>query len=457
MIAADQIAAAVAAGEVAARDVIEDTLLRIERAASLNAFTAVFAAQALADADALDAAIAAGKPVGPLAGVPFAVKNLFDVAGVITLAGSIIERGSPPADRDATLVARLKAAGAILVGTLNMDEYAYGFSTENAHYGPTRNPHDPNHIAGGSSGGSAAAVAAGLVPLTLGSDTNGSIRVPASLCGVYGMKPTLGRLSRQGAFPFVESLDHTGLFAASPRELALAYDVLQGADPEDPICERGAEPALSRLDDNRDFKVGVLGGWFTRGAFPEALSALDQAALALNAEPVELAGAEAARAAAFSLTASEGAHLHAQALRTRPLDFDPAVRDRLLAGALLPEGVAEAAHRYRPIFRDAAARLFERFDVLLALATPCTAPGIGQATMTMAGEPVSVRKTLGAYTQPISYIGLPVVTAPLSRPGQMPIGVQVIAPAWREDLALAVAARLDRLGVAAVHDPKAFA
>ena len=163
--------------------------------------------RALAAAAVVDAALAAGGDPGPLAGVPFAVKNLYDVAGLATIAGSCIDRDRAPAARDAALVRRLTNAGAVLVGALNMDEYAYGFSTENTHYGATRNPHDPTRIAGGSSGGSAAAVAASLVPLALGSDTNGSIRVPAALSGVFGLRPTYGRLSRAGMRLFAASID----------------------------------------------------------------------------------------------------------------------------------------------------------------------------------------------------------------------------------------------------------
>ncbi|CAN5448265.1 AtzE family amidohydrolase [soil metagenome] len=451
------IAADVHDGLTTARAETEATLAGIAaRNAALNAFTAVFEGRALAQADAIDADLAAGRSVGPLAGVPFAVKNLFDIEGVTTIAGSKIRREAPPAAHDATAIQRLTAAGAVLVGALNMDEFAYGFVTENAHDGPTHNPHDLSRIAGGSSGGSAAAVAGGLVPLSLGSDTNGSIRIPASLCGVFGLKPTLGRLSRQGAFPFVESLDHIGPFARSVADLALAYDLMQGPDALDPLCRRPAEPAAQRLQAIADapLRVGLLGGWFAQGAFPEVLEALEIVADALQARRgVELPGAEMARAAAFCLTPAEASHLHLEDLKRRPLDYDPAVRDRLLAGALLPDGVAEAARRYRPIFRDAVARVFQDFDILLAPASVCPAPGIGQTTLEMGGVQVSVRKNLGAYTQPISYIGLPVVTVPVNRPGKLPIGVQIIAPAWREDLALAAALRLEQAGVVAAHRP----
>src|SRR5437588_161835 len=208
---AADIAAAVAAGRVRVGEVIEGALARIAvRNGALNAFTAVVAERARERARALDAARAAGKPLGPLAGVPFAVKNLFDVAGLPTLAGSKINRSHPAARRDATLIERLEAAGAVLVGALNMGEYAYDFTGENVHDGPSRNPHDMTRMTGGSSGGSGAAVAGGLVPVALGSDTNGSIRVPASLCGLFGLKPTYGRPSRARPFPFVGRLAHVG-------------------------------------------------------------------------------------------------------------------------------------------------------------------------------------------------------------------------------------------------------
>src|SRR5450755_3358371 len=201
------IAAEVRAGRQSALETVRESLERIDaHNGAINAFTAVIADRAMAAAKAIDAVRAGGGDPGPLAGVPFAVKNLFDVRGITTIAGSRIDATNAPAVRDATLVARLESAGAILVGALNMDEYAFGFSTQNTHYGATRNPHDVARIAGGSSGGSAAAVAAGLAPLTLGSDTNGSIRVPAAFCGILGLKPTYGRISRQGAFLFAQSL-----------------------------------------------------------------------------------------------------------------------------------------------------------------------------------------------------------------------------------------------------------
>jgi len=248
------IAAAVRGGTLSAVEVAEATLARIAaRDPALNSFTAVTEARALADARAVDVALARGDDPGPLAGAPFAVKNLFDVAGLVTIAGSKIDRERPPATADATIVRRLAAAGAVLVGALNMYEYAYGSTTENTHYGPAHNPHDPARVAGGSSGGSGAAVAGGLVPLALGSDTNGSIRVPASLCGIFGLKPTYGRLSRAGARLFAASLDHVGPLARSVGDLAATYDAMQGPDPRDPACAgREVEPVLPEIERGAD-------------------------------------------------------------------------------------------------------------------------------------------------------------------------------------------------------------
>jgi Asp-tRNA(Asn)/Glu-tRNA(Gln) amidotransferase A subunit family amidase len=198
----------------------------------------------------------------------------------------------------AAAIARLEAQGAVLVGALNMGEYAYDFTGENVHYGASRNPHDVSRMPGGSSGGSGAAVAGGLVPLALGSDTNGSIRVPASLCGIFGLKPTYGRLSRAGTFPFVASLDHVGPLARGVRDLALAYDAMQGYDRDDPVCtDRPPEPVSSVLDrGSDDLRIAVAGDYFRVGALPEAQTALERVAAALSVKSeIEIPGARQAR------------------------------------------------------------------------------------------------------------------------------------------------------------------
>jgi AtzE family amidohydrolase len=330
-----------------------------------------------------------------------------------------------------------------------MDEYAYGFTTENSHYGPCRNPHDRQRVAGGSSGGSAAAVAGGLVPLSLGSDTNGSIRVPASLCGIFGLKPTYGRLSRAGARLFAASLDHVGPFARSVEDLAAAYDAMQGPDPRDPACAgRPVEPASGELGRGvSGLRVAVLGGHFA-SAGPAAAAAVATVAKALGADRIiEIPEAARARAAAFVITAAEGANLHLADLKSRAADFDPMTRDRFLAGALVPAAWVVQAQRFRAWYREQVLSLFGDVDILLAPATPCPAPLIGQETIEIDGATVPARPFLGVYTQPLSFIGLPIVAVPLKEPGALPVGVQVIAAPWREADALRAAWALQRDGV----------
>jgi aspartyl-tRNA(Asn)/glutamyl-tRNA(Gln) amidotransferase subunit A len=435
-----------------AGEVIAATLARIERLDPvLNAFTAVLADRALARAAAIDKAVASGQRPGPLAGVPFAVKNLIDVAGLATVAGSKINRDHQPATVDAPLVNRLEAAGAILVGALNMGEYAYDFTGENAHDGPSRNPHDTTRMSGGSSGGSGSAVGGGLVPLALGSDTNGSIRVPSSFCGLFGLKPTYGRLTRAGSFPFVSSLDHLGPLCRSTADLAASYDAMQGYDPADLVCvDRAAEPVSGMLDAGiGGLRIGSAGGYFRAGASAEALMALDAAAAALDVtETVTIPEAQRARSAAYIISTTEGAALHLDRLRSRPDDFDADVRDRLIAGALVPASAVVQAQKFRRWYRDQMLRLFEHVDAILAPATPCVAPFIGQKTFVLDGQEMPLRPNIGIYTQPISFIGLPVVAVPVPTASGLPIGVQIITAPWREDLALRIARALEVAGVA---------
>jgi len=447
---------AVRSGKKTASTVVEASLARIaHRNPTLNAFTEVTAERARERARMLDAARAAGGRLGPLAGVPFAVKNLFDVAGIATLAGSKINRDRPPAHSDATLIERLEAAGAVLVGALNMGEYAYDFTGENVHDGPSRNPHDTARMTGGSSGGSGAAVAGGLVPLSLGSDTNGSIRVPSSLCGLFGLKPTFGRLSRAGSFPFVASLDHLGPLARTARDLALTYDAMQGPDAEDPACAgRPLELATPELERGLEgLRVAVAGGYFRKGLTTEAKIALERVTVAAGAARViEIPEAHRARAAAYVITSAEGAEVHLGRLRTRAADFDPAVRDRLIAGAMVPAPMVQRAQRFRRWYRNHVLALFDEVDAIIAPATPCTAPLIGQKTFMIDGAEQPLRPNMGLYTQPISFIGLPVVAVPIPlRP--LPIGVQVIAAPWREDVALRIAYALEQAGVAQAPRP----
>jgi AtzE family amidohydrolase len=444
-------AAAVAAGRLTAVALAEAALERVARVdGTINAFTATTPERALAEAAAIDAKRAAGATLPPLAGVPYAVKNLFDIEGVVTRAGAKINRDRPAAGRDSALVERMRASGAVLVGALNMDEYAFGFTTENSHDGPTRNPHDVTRVAGGSSGGSAAAIAAAMVPLTLGTDTNGSIRVPSSLCGVFGIKPTYGRLSRRGAYLFAASLDHVGPFARDARDLAAVYDALQGRDPLDPAqAPMAEEPATPLLPLGvAGLRCAVAGGYFEANATAHAREAVEVVARALGATArVELTEAARARAAAFVITAAEGSQLHIGDLRSRAEDFDPLIRDRFLANALTPAAWLMQAQRFRRWFLRSTLSALADIDILLAAATPVAATPLGAETFDLNGTAVPARPSMGLLTQPLSFIGLPIVTVPVVLPGRLPIGVQLIAKPWREADALRAAAWLADRGV----------
>lgn len=448
---AHAIAASIKAGTVTAEAVTTEHLSRIASDNDgLAAFTDVTADRALAEARAIDRRRAAGEALPPLAGVPYAVKNLFDIKGLPTRAGSRINRERPASTRDATAVERMAEAGAVLLGGLNMGEYAYDFTGINPHDGPSRNPHDRSRMTGGSSGGSAAAVAAGLAPIALGSDTNGSIRVPASLAGLFGLKPTYGALSRGGTFPFVASLDHVGPLARSVMDLALTHDAMAGLDPRDAACVRPAgAPLAGQVDAGiAGLRIARAGDYFARAGTAEAFAAVDTVASALGVtETVIVPEAHRARAAAYVITMIEGAALHLDRLRERHADYDPDVRDRLIAGAMLPGTWYAKAQKFRRWFRDELVALFGSVDAILAPATPVVAPRISEKTFVLDGVELPVRPNMGIYTQPISFIGLPVVAVPTWTASGLPIGVQIITAPGREDIALRIARQLEKDGV----------
>ena len=425
------IAGHVRSGSLSAVAVAQEALRRINASDSLLAVTRCLADRALHEAATVDAKIARGEDPGALAGVPYAVKDLFDVAGLPTTAGAARLEFADPAPADAVAIARLQAAGAVLVATLNMDEFAYGFVTDNARWGITRNPHDRACFAGGSSGGSAAAVAGGLVSFALGSDTNGSIRIPAGLCGVFGIKPTHGALPMTGVYPFVDTFDDIGFFTRTARDLALI----------DAVVRDHAAPVTGAA------KAAVLGGWFAQNLTAEMHDALAELTDALAPLPVvDVAGVAQARSAAFLITAYEGGTLHAPALRQDALSYDPATRDRLIAGAALPAALHAEALAVRDRFAVQFQALFDRFDVLIAPVAMGPAPRIDHPVVIIDGEEKPARANLGLLTQPISFLGLPVVTVPLAVPG-MPLGVQLIGAKGSDHRLMAYAADLERKGI----------
>ena len=424
-----EIANAVRTGSRTAESVTLDALDRIAQLnPQLRAVTRTLTDRALRRARFVDSQVARGIDPGMLAGVPFGVKDLFDIEGLPNTAGAQMRQAAPCAHTDAAAICRLEAAGAVLIATLNMDAYAYGFVTDNAFHGITRNPNDIERFAGGSSGGSAAAVAGQILPLTLGSDTNGSIRVPAALCGIYGLKPTHNGLPMDGVFPFVQSLDDIGPFTSSLADLKLSYEVLQGAklDPLSPASLR----------------VGRLGGWFNQNLDPGLVTALVAIDRALGGLPVvDLAEAESARSAAFVLTAMEGGAGHIDSLRRAAMAYDPGVRDRLIAGALLPTPVLREMQAFRTMFTGRINEVFERFDVLLAPTVGCRAPRIDDPYIDVRGSRVPARSHLGMLTQPLSFAGLPVLAVPLPVTG-LPLGVQLVGAPGGESKLFALAEML---------------
>lgn len=374
---------------------------------------------------------------GPLAGLPYFAKDLFDIEGEPTVAASPPRFRTRAAMRDATLVARLRAAGAVLLGTSNMDALAYGFATSTACYGIALNPHDPSRLCGGSSGGSAALVAAGVVPFALGSDTNGSIRVPAALCGVWGLKPTYGRLSRTGCWPLSHDLDHTGLLARDLDMLERVFAVLDGFDATDPAS--AAAPDLPAVRPRRP-RVALAGGYFNQCLEPAVTLALTDTARRLNALGlIDLPLAAEARAAAYVLTAAQGACVNRAELTDDYASMDPACRARLAAGLGVPYEWVDRAQRLRRHYARRLTSIFADIDIILAPAVPCLAPPIDQQEMRLGDTVLPMRAALGLFTQPISFAGLPVLTVPVDTVGGLPTGMQLIAAPWREDLLFAAA------------------
>lgn len=421
-----------------AQEVVSHYLEMIERYdVSMNSVTRLLKDRALYAATKVDAFIAEGKDPGVLAGVPFGVKDLFDVKGEVTTAGSKLLSKNHPAEQDAKVIQRLCAAGAIPVATLNMDEFAYGFVTDNAHHGMTHNPHDVSRFAGGSSGGSAASVGGGILPFSLGSDTNGSIRVPASFCGVWGIRPTYGVLSMQGVYPFAESFDTIGPFCQTIEDLKTVFKVMAE------VITNTSFSSISSL------RIGQLGGWFERDVDQDILDVIQEVVRCFSKQgKIDLPYIEQVRAASYLMTASEGGKLHLPNLRTKPMEYDPATRERLMAGALLPVSSYLKAKEIQFWFQQYLDNIFKEYDLLIAPAVGSIAPQIDNPVVFVDGKPVSARVNLGIYTQPFSMSHCPVLSVPIHRDGKLPIGLQLIAKPHQEQLLFAVGSLLEKNGIA---------
>jgi aspartyl-tRNA(Asn)/glutamyl-tRNA(Gln) amidotransferase subunit A len=411
----------------------------------LNAFISLTADEALAAAKAAEAEVAAGNWRGPLHGIPVSVKDIFAVAGVPNTAGSKVFAGRV-AGSDCEVVRRLKAAGAVIFGKSHLHEFAYGVTSTNPHYGPARNPWNPDHIPGGSSGGSAAAVAAGIGYGSMGSDTGGSIRIPAALCGVSGLKPTYGRVSRAGVFPLAWSLDHCGPLARTARDLAAILEAVAGFDPADPASAGVpvGDYLAALTGDLRGLRLGVAANFFFDDVSPEVERAVREAVkvlagLGAELREVALPFIEYAGPAATAISLAEAAAFHRPLLAERAPDYGFDVRARLEFGLWLPAAVYLHAQRARRLILGQMLEAFRDVDVLVTPATPVTAPGVGQARVEINGREYDVRSTLTRFSSPFNLAGLPALAIPCGFDGRgLPIGLQVVGRPFDEGTVLRV-------------------
>lgn len=349
-----------------------------------------------------------------LSGLRYFAKDLFDIEGHVTKAGSGALSKNSPAEQSADIIGQLDGAGALFMGTSNMEALAYGFVTNSPLYGMAKNPFDLKRICGGSSGGSAALVAAGLADFALGTDTSGSIRVPAAFTGVYGLKPTRGRLSHSGVVPLSPTLDRVGLFASDPETLKKVFECIDNGVEAVPAST--ARPRIAKL-----------GGYFAGGLSTPVHTAIkDFCERHAITHTTELAGAEKARAAAYIIVAAEAAAVHQTGLRENPELFDPETRTRLLAAQAIPAPWLEKAFEQKQLFQQSCDKAFENFDVLIAPCVPCIAPAVKEVLAPPKEGQSPLRASLGVYTQPISLVGLPVVALPLLTKAGLPTAVQLI-------------------------------
>jgi aspartyl-tRNA(Asn)/glutamyl-tRNA(Gln) amidotransferase subunit A len=433
------------AGELSPSEAVADCLARIEQFdEGVNAYITVRAEEALAEAEALERS----SERGPLWGVPLAVKDVIDVAGARTTAASRILADNVAA-HDATTVARLRAAGAVIAGKLNTHEFAYGAMTTSPHFGPCRNPWDAERICGGSSGGSGAAVAAGLAAATLGTDTGGSVRIPACFCGVTGLRPSTGRVSNRGVVPVSWTFDTVGPLARSAEDCALVLQVIAGHDPEDPTTTKAPVPDYGdQLTAGvNGVRVGVLRDRFEVGIDPRVSAAVGASVSELERLGARLVDIRApvldhAGVAQQLIMLPEAASAHGDWLRERLPDYGSDVRARLLAGLLLPSTASATGQRARRWLYGEALALFGQVDVLVAPAMPIVAPRIGEETVEIDGLQVPYRLSFIDYNSPWSVLGLPAASVPAGLVDGLPVGLAIIGPRLAEGLVLRVAHRL---------------
>jgi aspartyl-tRNA(Asn)/glutamyl-tRNA(Gln) amidotransferase subunit A len=415
---------------------------------TLKSFVTVCDDAALDAARAAEAELMAGRIAGPLHGVPIGLKDLFETAGVRTTGGSKILADFVPAE-DCTVVTRLRDAGAIVLGKLNMHEFAYGPEGLNDHYGHVRNPWDgaTHRIAGGSSSGSGAAVAAGLVPAALGSDTGGSIRIPASLCGITGIKPTYGRASRAGVLPLAWSMDHVGPMCRTAADCAVMLRAMSGYDPRDPSTSVLPVPdyTTALTGDVKGLRVGLLKAFFLEAAAPEVRAAVERAAAQLRemgavVDEVDLQTVAEVAGASFAVVATEALAYHAEWMRTRAGDYQPDVRERLRMGAFVSGVHYVRGQQVRALVRREVDEALARRDVLLAPTTPLAATVLGESRAALGDGTADVRAALIRLTRPFNFTGHPACSVPCGFTADgRPLGMQFVGRPFDEATVLRAA------------------
>jgi aspartyl-tRNA(Asn)/glutamyl-tRNA(Gln) amidotransferase subunit A len=452
--------AALRSGAVSSVELVTSALERIGRLdAQLNSFLEVTAAAALHAARGADDELAGGRDRGPLHGIPIALKDLFLTSGVRTTGGSkVYERFVP--EIDSAVGEKLTAAGAVLMGKLNMHELAYGITSANPHFGPVRNPWNTAHIPGGSSGGSGAAVAAGFVFMAMGSDTGGSIRIPASFCGTAGIKPTYGRVSRYGTLPLGYSLDHMGPLTRTVRDSALVLNAIAGHDPRDPASSRRAVSEYLPEDgcSIRELRIGVPENFYFDRIDPEVEAAVRGAILQAESlgaivKPVTVPDIPGLNAVARVTLLAEASAVLEPFLKDRSL-FGADVLALLDQGRLVPATDYVNAQRLRRRFQRQFDALWKDVDCLITPATPAPAPRIGDTTVELGGVEEDVRLAATRLVRAINPLGLPAVSMPcgISVAG-LPIGLQIVGPAFDEATLLRLGAALEDAGVGRLGKP----
>lgn len=426
-------------------------LARIERLnPKLNAYITLTADKAMDSARQAEREIASSSYRGPLHGIPISLKDLYYTKGERTTGGSKILADFVP-DHDAAVVERLRAAGAVILGKLNMHEFAFGPNNINPHYGPTRNPWNREHITGGSSGGSGAAVAAGLGVFSLGSDTGGSIRVPAACCGTVGLKPTYGRVSRYGVIPLSWSADTLGPLTRCVADAAAALQVLAGHDPRDAASSKASVPDFTAGLERpvRGLRLGIPSNYFFEGLQPEVRKLLAQAIdvfrdAGVVIEDIALPHVEEAGEAIVSIFMIECAAYHADWLRARPADYGEDVRSRLELASMLPAIDYVQAQRARALCCQEYGEVFRKVDALFAPTLPAVAPGLGEKQVTLEDRVENSTKTLTRFTRLYNALGVPAIAMPCGFAGGLPASFQLAARPFAEETVLRLASAYEQ-------------